>query len=162
MKFISLLMLIASLSVLNSAQAGGNRLNKTISLSNSITLSLDYTSNYLDQNDVGGPVGNVALPWINISGSGISATDNISVVLIDYDMYAEDNIDHPSINPTQVSNQTIDLHYDPANSKFTAQANVICLQSPDAYEKYFQEVAVVINGTWYKNGDQNFRFQLQY
>ena len=160
MKFFNILICTISVLAMNSALADGNWLHKSLQLSDSVSLSIDYTSNFIDHNDVGGPSGYVTLPWINVYG--LSASDQVSVVLINYDIYAQDNIDHPTMAPTQVSNQTIALHYNASSSKFTAQAGVICLQSPDAYEKYFQEVAVVINGKWYKNSGQNFRFQLQH
>jgi len=156
-KFLSLAILV--LVMVSQNALASTWLHKAMPLSNNISMSLDYIVNYIGYNDEGGPAGYLAAPWINISGSGLSPFDQVSVVLINYSKPG--GMNDPYTSPMTVSNQTIPLQYDANQSKFTAQAKTLVLANPQIYgSSFYQEVAVEINGNWYKNGWQNFRFQM--
>lgn len=112
-----------------------------------------------EPDDVGGTITAATNVWLNVANPAFQSTDDAEAVVILY------TTDTPCLGGScsnygqQVDQYTLPMSYE--SGRFTVSVPDLAIYSfpPDTdgsdYSTYFFEIAVVVNGTWYKDPDGN-------
>jgi hypothetical protein len=152
---------LATLLTLTTASASDEWSHKNLHGDAGLQISLDYkVSKFWGGCYKACPTIYYAGPlWANLRYQNISSQDQVQMVLINYSKSPHVNYFLPE------NQQTIDLKFDVNEKKFTGELKSIeiHLSGYGGTSEFQQEVAVVINGKWYKDPstNSNFRFSLK-